>query len=115
MIWNLLSPRLAAIVFAFAIEFVGLTSVGPKMELELTGDGRDWVHLRAVATDRETSPVPQFGSRRLAERLKALEINCCYEEFDGTHSAIDWRLDHVLPYLAQSLNNALKNSTDGSN
>ena len=57
----------------------------------------------------------QFGSRRLAARLKALEINCGYEEFDGTHSAIDWRLDHVLPYLAQSLKNALKNSTDGSN
>jgi len=56
----------------------------------------------------------QYGSRRLVDRLKALDINYCYEEFEGTHSAIDWRLDHTLPYLAQSLGNALKNATNGS-
>jgi len=56
----------------------------------------------------------QYGSRRLADRLKALDINHCYEEFEGTHSAIDWRLDHTLPYLSHSLGNALKNTTNGS-
>jgi len=62
----------------------------------------------------------QYGSRRLADSLKALGIDHCYEEFEGTHSAIDWRLDQTLPFLAQSLKNAasknatLKNTPDGS-
>ena len=52
----------------------------------------------------------QFGSRQLLNRYNSLEIDCQYEEFDGSHSSIDWRLDHVLPKLAS----ALKNAADGS-
>ena len=48
----------------------------------------------------------QFGSRELSDRLRSLGIDFLYEEFDGTHSAIDWRLDHSLPYLAKALNSA---------
>ena len=33
-----------------------------------------------------------------------------YEEFDGTHSAIDWRLDHSLPFLVTALKKALGES-----
>jgi enterochelin esterase-like enzyme len=44
-----------------------------------------------------------FGNRRLYKRLQELGINCRYEEFDGTHSAIDWRLDISLPFLADAL------------
>jgi enterochelin esterase-like enzyme len=58
----------------------------------------------------------QYGSRRLADRFKELGIDYRYEEFDGSHSSIDWRLDHSLPYLAQSLKNTtLKNTLRGSN
>ena len=48
----------------------------------------------------------QFGSRAFCERLKSREIEFRYEEFDGTHSAIDWRLDHSLPFLAKALKKA---------
>lgn len=45
----------------------------------------------------------QYGCRRLHRRLQELEIACHYEEFDGTHSSIDWRLDTSLPWLAKAL------------
>ncbi len=45
----------------------------------------------------------QFGNRRLKMRLEALGINCHYEEFDGDHSGMDWRLDTSLPWLASRL------------
>ncbi len=45
----------------------------------------------------------QYGSRQLVDRLNALGIAHHYEEFDGSHSSIDWRLDHVLPRLAKAL------------
>jgi enterochelin esterase-like enzyme len=45
----------------------------------------------------------QFGSRQLVDRLNRLGVKHRYEEFEGSHSSIDWRLDHVLPRLAESL------------
>jgi S-formylglutathione hydrolase FrmB len=45
----------------------------------------------------------QYGSRQLVDRLEALGIAHQYEEFDGSHSSIDWRLNHVLPRLAEAL------------
>ena len=48
----------------------------------------------------------QYGTRRLINALEQRGIPHRYEEFDGTHSAIDWRLDHSLPYLAAALKNA---------
>jgi len=45
----------------------------------------------------------QYGSRQLTDRLKSLGIEHEYEEFVGSHSSIDWRLDHVLPRLAEAL------------
>ena len=44
-----------------------------------------------------------YGNRRLVRRLEELNIDYHYEEFDGTHSGIDWRLDHSLPWLARKL------------
>lgn len=52
----------------------------------------------------------QFGTRRLTDRLSSLGIDFFYEEFEGTHSAIDWRLDQSLPFLV----NALKNEPGGA-
>jgi enterochelin esterase-like enzyme len=45
----------------------------------------------------------QYGTRRFVDRLEAMGVPHFFEEFDGTHSAIDWRLDHSLPYLAKAL------------
>jgi len=53
----------------------------------------------------------QYGTRRFTDRLRELGIPHQYEEFEGTHSAIDWRLDHSLPYLVESLKNALEETT----
>jgi len=50
----------------------------------------------------------QFGTRQLVRKLAALEVPHTYEEFDGTHSAMDWRLDSSLPFLAHCLKNALQ-------
>ena len=53
----------------------------------------------------------QYGSRSLVDRFNQLGIDHHYEEFDGGHSALDWRLDHSLPFLAK----ALKSAVNGSN
>ena len=45
----------------------------------------------------------QYGSRKLAARLSELGIKHIWEEFDGTHSGIDYRLDISLPLLSKSL------------
>jgi enterochelin esterase-like enzyme len=45
----------------------------------------------------------QYGTRSFIKRLKELNIEHCYEEFDGTHSGMDWRLDISLPKLANAL------------
>lgn len=49
----------------------------------------------------------QFGTRRLAGRLEKLDVRHHFEEFDGTHSHIDWRLDTSLPMLAGALQAAI--------
>ncbi len=53
----------------------------------------------------------QYGSRRLVDRCDQLGIDYHYEEFDGTHSAIDWRLDHSLPFMVTALKNAVKGAS----
>jgi enterochelin esterase-like enzyme len=45
----------------------------------------------------------QFGMRRLSDRLVELGVDHHFEEFDGTHRSLDWRLDLSLPWLAQRL------------
>lgn len=44
-----------------------------------------------------------YGSRRLSERLAAHSVPHRYEEFDGTHSGIDHRMEVSLPFLARRL------------
>ncbi len=45
----------------------------------------------------------QYGSRKLVAKLSQLGIVHRWEEFDGTHSGIDHRLDISLPLLSKSL------------
>jgi hypothetical protein len=44
-----------------------------------------------------------FGARILSKRLSAAGVPHVYEEFDDTHSDIDYRLDVSLPFLAKAL------------
>jgi hypothetical protein len=45
----------------------------------------------------------QFGSRILSKRLAQARIAHTYEEFDDTHSDIDYRMDVSLPFLYKAL------------
>jgi S-formylglutathione hydrolase FrmB len=44
-----------------------------------------------------------YGCRILSARLAAHDVPHVYEEFDGTHSGIDHRMDRSLPFLARAL------------
>ncbi len=44
-----------------------------------------------------------YGSRILSKRLRHSGIAHRYEEFDGTHSGIDSRMDESLPFLYRAL------------
>jgi S-formylglutathione hydrolase FrmB len=44
-----------------------------------------------------------YGSRLVAQQLEALHIPHRYEEFDDTHSGIDYRLETSLPFLFKAL------------
>ena len=45
----------------------------------------------------------QFGARRLHRLLDGLGIPHRYEEFPDNHSAVDYRMDESLPYIARAL------------
>jgi len=45
----------------------------------------------------------QYGTRAFIKRLEKLGIDHHFDEFDGTHSGMDWRLDISLPMLAKAL------------
>jgi enterochelin esterase-like enzyme len=48
----------------------------------------------------------QYGSRRFVDALVEQRIPHHFEEFEGSHSGIDWRLDQSLPFLVSALKNA---------
>lgn len=44
-----------------------------------------------------------FGARILSRELDAAGIEHTYEEFDDTHSSIDYRMDVSLPFLYRAV------------
>jgi len=44
-----------------------------------------------------------FGSRQLTQRMTELNVPHIYEEFDDTHSTVDYRMDISLPRLYQAV------------
>jgi S-formylglutathione hydrolase FrmB len=44
-----------------------------------------------------------YGCRILSKRLQAAGIRHTYEEFDDTHSDVDYRMDVSLPFLSRAL------------
>ena len=45
----------------------------------------------------------QFGARKFSKMLSEKKISHCYDEFQGTHSGIDYRLEYSLPFILNSL------------
>ena len=45
----------------------------------------------------------QFGNRQLDARLHAEKVPHLYEEFDGGHSGVDYRLDRSLPAMVDAM------------
>jgi len=45
----------------------------------------------------------QYGTRQMHQALDERRVEHRFEEFDGTHSGIDWRYDQSLPWLAERL------------
>lgn len=45
----------------------------------------------------------QYGTRAFVRCLEKYAVEHHFEEFDGTHSGMDWRLDISLPILAKAL------------
>ena len=44
-----------------------------------------------------------YGTRLLSQRLHAAGIKHRYEEFDDTHSDVEYRMDVSLPFLLKAL------------
>lgn len=44
-----------------------------------------------------------YGARQLSKRLAEQSVPHVYEEFDGTHSGIDHRMDRSLPFLYRAI------------
>lgn len=61
--------------------------------------------LRAIYMDcgnRDQYHI-HFGMRLLSRTLEQHGVDHHYEEFEGTHSGIDWRLDRSLPHLYRAI------------
>ncbi len=61
------------------------------------------LHCLYIDVGRRDQYNIQFGTRALVQRLENLGIRHHFEEFEGTHSQMDWRLDTSLPLLARAL------------
>ncbi|MBT8072589.1 MAG: enterochelin esterase [Xanthomonadales bacterium] len=61
------------------------------------------LHLLYIDVGNRDQYNIQYGARAFIRRLEKLGIEHHYEEFDGTHSGMDWRLDTSLPMLAKTL------------
>ncbi len=44
-----------------------------------------------------------YGMRQLSNQLEKYAIEHTYEEFNGSHSGIDYRLDESLPFLYECI------------
>jgi S-formylglutathione hydrolase FrmB len=75
----------------------------PVVMLETKADSLR--QLKALYIDCGTSDQYRllYGARRFARRLQQLRIQHRYEEFPDNHSAVDYRMDDSLPFLAQAL------------
>jgi len=95
--FDLRTCRLDETVWARWLAFDPLNRVA-----DAAGDLRSLKGLWIDAGNRDQYFI-HYGTRELHDRLSALDIGHHYEEFDGSHSGIDWRLDHSLPWLVERI------------
>ena len=69
-------------------------NAAPRYSEELKSLAALWID----AGDRDQYFI-HYGTRELHEKLDESGIDHHFEEFEGTHSGIDWRFDHSLPWL----------------
>ena len=81
---------------------------------EKWGEWKSWDPLHMIEDHRHLPPCwidvgdsdqynIQFGLRQLHNRMEELDIPHEWEEFPGTHSGIDHRLDLSLPWIANQI------------
>jgi enterochelin esterase-like enzyme len=75
----------------------------PVHRVEASGDALARLSGLWLDVGRRDQYFIHYGSRELHSRWVTAGIEHRYEEFDGTHSGIDWRYDHSLPWLAERL------------
>ena len=75
----------------------------PVVKLERQGDNLR--RLKALYIDCGANDQFNllYGARRFSRRLTELGIAHRYDEFPDSHSAIDYRMDESLPFLARAL------------
>lgn len=71
----------------------------PLVLLEAHADALRSLRLLFIDVGTRDQYYLQYGARRLARALERRQVAHRYEEFDGTHSGIDHRLDVSLPAL----------------
>lgn len=91
------TARLDEAVWARWLQFDPLVDAAAR-----AGALRDLRGLWIDAGNRDQYFI-HYGTRELHDVLDAHGVAHHYEEFDGTHSGIDWRLDRSLPWLAGRL------------
>jgi len=87
----------------------------PLNLVESAADALAGLHCFYFDVGRRDQYNIQFGTRALAQKLEKQGIRHHFEEFEGTHSQLDWRLDTSLPILAQALYDASGISPDTPN
>lgn len=75
----------------------------PLSLIERYAEQLDSLHMLYIDVGSRDQYNIQYGTRAFVRRLEKAGIGHHYEEFDGTHSGMDWRLDISLPMLAKAL------------
>ncbi len=95
--FDLHTARLDEAVWQRWLEFDPVNRVNSSIDA-LRGLAGLWIDV-----GRRDQYFIHYGARELHDRMNAAGIDHHFEEFDGTHSGIDWRYDHSLPWLASRL------------
>ena len=88
-----------------------------KFDDDKWGEWKSWDPLTLIETHQNLPPCwidvgdrdqynIHYGLRQLHNRMKELGIKHEWEEFSGTHSGIDYRLDLSLPWLVSQIQSA---------
>ncbi|NND43708.1 MAG: enterochelin esterase [Xanthomonadales bacterium] len=75
----------------------------PLQRLDEQGEALQRLHALYIDVGSRDEYHIQYGTRRFARELEKRGVDHHFEEFDGTHMGLDWRLDRSLPVIANAL------------